>query len=186
MLPLNLIETEIPPLNDMSKGLRTIANASISAVVLQVEAIDAQLEQINIFLSRLQPWKTGRVGVTCENTKRCLTVPRPKLFRWNSKLQKWSYLRRGGPRLAQRVKTARAFHQNREVVKELATMVTYLMALRASLVTAITNFEKAVNGRMARAAKMSEFADRFLALQTEISAGKHCTDFGDWYADDDQ
>ena len=65
-------------------------------------------------------------------------------------------------------------------------MVTYLMALRASLVTAITNFEKAVNGRMARAAKMSEFADRFLALQTEIAAGKHCTDFSDWYADDDQ
>ncbi len=65
MQTLNLIAPEGPPLNDMSKGLRTIGHESISAVVLQVETIDAQLEQINIFLSRLQPWSSGRLGVSC-------------------------------------------------------------------------------------------------------------------------
>ena len=186
MLPDNLIETEIPPLNDMSKGLRTIASASISVVVLQVEAIDAQLEQINIFLSRLQPWSSGRVGVTCENSTQLLTIPRPKVFTWNRKLGKWNYTRCGAARFAQRVKTARAFHFNREVVKELAQMVRYLMELRGSLVGSLTNFEMSVNRRMSKAAKLSEFADRFLVLHAEIDAGRHCTDFSEWYSGTDK
>jgi len=170
----------------MSKGLRTIGSASISAVVLQIETIDAQLEQINIFLSRLQPWRSGRVGVTCENSTHLLTIPRPKIFSWNSRLKKWSYKRCGAARFAQRVKTARAFHRNQEVVKELAHMVTYLMTLRGSLLTSITNFEMSVKGRMTKAAKLSEFADRFMTLHAEMAAGKHCTDFSEWYSGDDK
>ena len=89
--------------------------------------IDGQIGKLNMLLSRLQPWHSGRVGMTVENRGDQMTAPRPKVFTWKRDLVKWAFVRLPGARSAKKVKTSRAFHENQAVVKKLCRMACDLM-----------------------------------------------------------
>lgn len=171
--------------NDLFGYLKSVASDKVGVVVLQIATIDCTLGKINMLMSRLQPWHSGRVGITIENRGGYLTVPRPKVYTWRRELVKWAYIRHAGARFAQKVKTSRAFHENQEVVKELCRMTSDLMKARAGLVLSVSNFAKSVDGRMkSSGAKHELFVTRLDTIQDEIDAKKHCIDFSAWKIDD--
>ncbi len=182
MEALNTVGTD--PLRQIyiEAALFDLGVTRLNEIAERVMVLDHWLIHIDLLLDRLQPQHSGRIRIHFETARSGLRTPVPKVWNWMRLSKEWRAKRVGGARLAMRAKTARGFHQNHMVVKELLSAVTELMRVRSSLVSTVLALKIAGDPRVAAAtARTEEFAKTVCKIQTAVQAGKHQVDFSAWY-----
>jgi len=131
----------------MMSAIEEAATRLGAAIALQVGAIDSMLHDIDHLLNDFQPALTGKVRILWVFRDGFIR-PRPAVYRRSKADGGWKYDQVGGKALANRTKTSRAFHRNRDVVRELLAAVSTLMEMRQVLLESITAARMTGNARL--------------------------------------
>ncbi|WP_425953089.1 hypothetical protein [Ralstonia pseudosolanacearum] len=137
-----MVSTTPPKIDDLA-SFREAGYKAVSDAVDLIGSIDTTLEKIDHLMYVMQPFKTGRIGVKFVSSNGKFR-PEARIFRQLRNL-KWvsSYASHKG--LRRRVKRAREFEANQELLKLLCDHVTTLIQLRMDTIKRLKHFGVSVN-----------------------------------------